>query len=118
MYGPDYIMLARSDDGDESNIDAESGHLLSGATGRQPLGGHRATRPPRTSPPGSGLLYALWRRTRAAHFPLGLCGAIHRQHVSRRELSRTFAAQVQHHLRSGLLVPDPARDGGPLQRET
>ena len=36
MYGPDYIMLARSDDGDESNIDAESGHLLGGATGRQP----------------------------------------------------------------------------------
>ena len=32
MYGPDYIMLARSDDGDESNIDAESGHLLRGAT--------------------------------------------------------------------------------------
>ena len=36
MYGPDYIMLARSDDGDESNIDAESGHLLRGATGWQP----------------------------------------------------------------------------------
>ena len=68
MYGPDYIMLARSDDGDESNIDAESGHLLRGATGRQPG-------LPWMGPPCSGLLYALQRRARAATFSLGLCGA-------------------------------------------
>jgi hypothetical protein len=35
MYGPDYIMLARSDDGDESNIDVETATFFSGATGRQ-----------------------------------------------------------------------------------
>ena len=32
MYGPDYIMLARSDDGDESNIDVETATFFSGAT--------------------------------------------------------------------------------------
>ena len=68
MYGPDYIMLARSDDGDESNIDAESGHLPSWC--------HRsAALPPRMGPPCSGLLYALQRRARDAKFSSGLCGA-------------------------------------------
>ena len=68
---------------------------------------------------GSALLWVALRTPEESPSRYVLFGVVwcHRQHVSRLALRRSFAAQVQHHLRSGLLVPDPASDGRPLQRE-